>query len=149
MLASGRLSIHHIGLAVADIETARQVYVDRFGYEVCSPIIHDPVQTAYVQFLRVPHDGVYLELIAPDSPESKLSAFVKKGGGLNHICYAVEDIESAVLDLRNRDMIAICDPVPAVAFQGRRIAWMMGMDMQPVELVECEAGSDSVPLLGA
>ena len=149
MLASGRFSIHHIGLAVADIETARQVYVDRFGYEVCSPIIHDPVQTAYVQFLRLPNDGVYLEFIAPDSPQSKLSAFVKKGGGLNHVCYAVEDIESAVLDLRNQDMMALCDPVPAVAFPGRRIAWMMGMDMQPVELVERGAGSDSVPLLGA
>ena len=69
-------------------------------------------------------------------PESKLAAAVNKGGGLNHLCYSVGDIEAAVTKLRDAGMITLCEPVDAVAFPGRRIAWLMGQDRIPVELVE-------------
>ena len=42
----------------------------RFGYEVRTPVIHDPLQTAFVQFLALPGDRVYLEFVSPDGPES-------------------------------------------------------------------------------
>jgi methylmalonyl-CoA/ethylmalonyl-CoA epimerase len=131
-----KLTVHHFGIAVPDIGPATNLYVQRFGYSVESPVIHDPLQTAYVQFLRLPGDHAYLEFVAPDSPQSKLAAFVKNGGGLNHICYGVVDIEAAVRELRATQMITLCEPVAAVAFPGRRIAWLLGRDRVPVELVE-------------
>lgn len=131
------MTLHHFGIAVAQIDSAMEIYVGRFGYCVESPVIHDPRQTAYVQFLRLPGDLVYLELVAPDGPKSKLAAAVKQGGGgLNHLCYGVPDIEAAVLRLRDQKMAILCDPVAAVAFPGRRIAWLMGRDRVPIELVE-------------
>ena len=129
-------SLHHVGIAVASIDESRAFYVDHFGYIVESPIIHDPVQTAFVQFLRVPGDSPFLELVAPDSPASKLASAVRKGGGLNHMCYRVSDIEAAMEKLNSIEMTVLCSPVSAVAFPGRRIAWLLGSDRVPVELVE-------------
>lgn len=130
------LHLHHVGYAVPDIEQSVALYVRRYGYETCSPIIHDATQTAYVQFIRLPADRTYLEFVTPDSPHSKLSNAIKKGGGLHHLCYSVTDIESTAAALRDSGMLTLCEPVPAVAFGGRRIAWLMGHERFPVELVE-------------
>ncbi len=129
-------SIHHFGVAVEDISRMAAFYTDSLGYQLATEIIHDPVQGAYVQFLRLPGDTVYLELVQPDRPGSKLNRAVAKGGGLNHICYAVDDIEAARLGLRKRGFFLIAPPVPAVAFKGRRIAWLRGRDQVITELVE-------------
>ena len=136
MFENLELSLHHVGIAVASIEESAAFYIDHFGYAIESPIIHDPVQTAFVQFLRVPGDSPFLELVAPDSPESKLASAVRKGGGLNHMCYRVADIEAAMAKLNSIQMTVLCSPVAAVAFPGRRIAWLLGSDRVPVELVE-------------
>ena len=130
------LSVHHIGVAVADIGRAAELYVRRYGYELCSDVIHDPTQTAYVQFLRVPGDSVFLELVAPDGERSKLTQSVRNGGGLNHLCYATTDIDAACRRLRSEQMMLLQPPIEAVAFPGRRIAWLMGSDRTPIELVE-------------
>jgi methylmalonyl-CoA/ethylmalonyl-CoA epimerase len=130
------LNLHHVGIVVADIERATEDYVRRLGCNVRTAVIHDPNQTAYVRFLSQPGDPVFLELVAPDSATSKLSNALKKGGGLNHLCYAVTDIEAACQELRGRGLFLLQPPVEAVAFPGRRIAWLIGRDRIPLELVE-------------
>ena len=130
------MNIHHVGIVVANIEAATAQYVKQFGYEVKSEIVHDPVQTAYVQFLKLPGDTVYLEFVSPDRPDSRLSNALKKGGGLNHICYSIEDIEAEFRKMRESGLFPLREPVAAAAFPGRRIAWLMGRDQIPIELVE-------------
>jgi methylmalonyl-CoA/ethylmalonyl-CoA epimerase len=130
------LGVHHVGLVVRDIAEVAATYQRRYGYQARTEVIHDPVQTAYVQFFALGGGPVYLELVAPDSEHSKLSNALSKGGGLNHICYTTDDIDAACRDLRAEKMILIQPPTPAAAFPGRRIAWLMGLDRTPVELVE-------------
>jgi methylmalonyl-CoA/ethylmalonyl-CoA epimerase len=134
------LNLHHVGIVVADIAGTSKDYAIRLGCQIRSPIIHDPAQTAYVQFLSQPGDSVFLELVSPDGPESKLASALSKDGGLNHLCYAVNDIDSACRQLRSRGMYLIQPPVPAAAFPARRIAWLIGRERIPTELVE--RGSD-------
>jgi len=107
-----------------------------FGYETCTDVVHDPIQTAYVRFLRLPGDPVFVELVSPDSEESKLAGALKKGGGLNHLCFATDDIERSWSLLRAQGLFPLQRPVAAAAFGGRRIAWFLGRDRMPVELVE-------------
>src|SRR5271157_5883556 len=107
----GWLSLHHVGYAVASIDPMTELYVRRFGYEICTGVIHDPAQTAYVQFLRLPGDRTYLEFVAPDGPDSKLAQAVRKGGGLNHLCYSVYDIENATHELSATGMMILTPPV--------------------------------------
>jgi methylmalonyl-CoA/ethylmalonyl-CoA epimerase len=133
------MTLHHAGIAVAEIAPAVELYIQRFGYTVASPVIHDPTQTAHVQFLQLPGETSFLEFVAPDSPASKLASFVAKGGGLNHLCYSVTDIAATVEHLRSTGMVTLCEPVAAVAFPGRKIAWLLGTDRTPIELVEAGA----------
>lgn len=130
------MQLHHIGVLVKDIDKAAFNYVSKFGYELKSPVIHDPVQTAFVQFLKLEGDSTYVELISPDGSESKLVAALKKGGGLNHLCYQTDNIEASYQALALQSLFILQKPVGAVAFPNRQIAWMMGRDGIPIELVE-------------
>jgi len=108
----------------------------RLGYEARTPVVHDPVQTAYVQFFRLPKDRVYLELVAPAEEGSKLDNALRKGGGLHHVCYATADIEGACAEMCGAGWFLVAEPVAAVAFGGRRVAWLRGADRMLTELVE-------------
>lgn len=128
--------LHHIGIAVKKLDAAVAEYAKRPGHRVLGPGAHDPVQTAHVAFIEIAGDPVLLELVAPDSEESKLCGALRKGGGLNHLCYETDDIEGLARELRNSGMFVLQAPMAAAAFPGRRIAWLMGTDGIPVELVE-------------
>lgn len=130
-----KLNLHHTGTVVKNVHEASAFYIE-MGYELMSQVIHDPVQTAYVQFLRLPDDQVYLELVSPDRADSKLSNALRQGSGLNHLCYSAEGIEAGCEYLRTAGFLLISAPVGAVAFAGRRVAWFRGPDRLLVELVE-------------
>jgi methylmalonyl-CoA/ethylmalonyl-CoA epimerase len=129
------LSLHHVGLLVKEIKEAASLYL-RLGFLQETEVIHDPTQTAYVQFFLLPGEKTYLELVTPDGDESKLANALRKGGGLNHICYATGALDETIEELRANDFFPIAAPLPGVAFKGRRIAWMLGPDRSLVELVE-------------
>ncbi len=133
---AGGLGLHHVGVLVADIPAAAADYARRFGYGPRTGVIHDPEQTAFVQFLALPGVPTYLELVSPDGPGSKLANALARGGGLNHLCYDCDDIEATCDRLREDGLMLVRAPVPAAAFEGRRIAWLVGRDRIPVELVE-------------
>lgn len=134
------MRLHHVGIVVEDIAKQSGVYHDRFGYVTATDIINDPKQTAFVVFLRRPEDNVYLELVSPDRPESKLCSALSKGGGLHHLCYATDSIEDSCAELRNKGMTLVRAPMSAVAFGQRRVAWLMGRDGILIELVESSQG---------
>jgi methylmalonyl-CoA/ethylmalonyl-CoA epimerase len=139
---SSGIRLHHVGYAVKGIEAAADVYVRRYGYTVCTGVIHDPLQTAFVQFLKLEGDSSYLELVAPDGPASKLTMSVKRGGSFHHLCYSCGPLEQTIEELEATGMKLISDPKPAVAFGGRRICWLFGEDQMAVELVERRGDGD-------
>jgi methylmalonyl-CoA/ethylmalonyl-CoA epimerase len=130
------LRLHHVGVVAAEIETARAFYVDVLQYQERTPVIHDPVQTAFVQFLMIPGADHYLELVMPDSETSKLQEAVRKGKTLNHLCYSCENIAAMVSLMKESGCFVIRTPVPAVAFDGRLIAWLMAPGGLLIEVVE-------------
>jgi len=134
---------HHIGLVVPDVSRAASDVIAQFGYRPVSGIIHDPLQTAFVQFFRLGSEQTLLELVGPDGPESKLSIAARRRMGLHHLCFAVEDIHGTCKRLAEEGMVVVQEPVPAVAFRGRRIAWLMGRNRVLTELVE--EGKDEWP----
>lgn len=130
------LQLHHFGLLVKDIEKASIRYVRSFGYQIYSAVIHDPLQTAFVRFLVLPEERTFLELISPDGPASLLQNALKKNGGIHHVCYATRDIADSIDHLRENGSVVISEPKPAVAFNQRKIAWLMTPDHLLLELVE-------------
>ena len=134
--ASLDLRLHHIGLVVRGIEEFRGFYIDVLQYRERTPVIHDPVQTAFVQFFSIAGSDHYIELVAPDGESSKLREASRKGKPLNHLCYSCENIAPMVSFLKESGCFVIQDPVPAVAFDRRFIAWLMTPDGLLIELVE-------------
>ena len=143
------LRLHHVGIVVPVIEDARAFYVDVLHYELSTPVIHDPVQTAFVQFFSIPGSDHFLELVAPDGPNSKLLKASKKGPPLNHLCYSCDEIARTISSLEESGCFVIQRPVPAVAFDGRPIAWLMSPDGLLLELVEGIAESAVFPKMGS
>lgn len=143
------MELHHFGVLVQDIESCSADYVEDFGYEIRSEIIHDRVQTVYVRFLALPGESKYIELISPDGPKSFLQNALKRAPGLNHTCYATSAIERCLEYMSSKGALIIHDPVPAVAFCNKRIAWLMDRNSILLELVERgERGELDFPLLG-
>src|SRR5579872_3228272 len=142
--ADRNLQLHHIGVVVREIAEIRKFYVDVLQYRECTPVIHDPVQTAFVQFLSIPGADHYVELISPDSETSKLSKACRRGTALNHLCYSCENIGPILSFLRESGCFIIQDPTPAVAFDGRRIAWLMTPDSLLLEILEGMSGESSL-----
>jgi methylmalonyl-CoA/ethylmalonyl-CoA epimerase len=134
------MRLHHVGQAVRAIDAAG--LMERFGYVIESPVFHDPAQTALVQFLRLPGETCYLELVAPDGARSKLAGAVRRGGGLHHLCYSAGRLEPEIERLETAGLKLVSEPKAAVAFAGRRICWLMGTDQVLVELVERRNDAD-------
>jgi methylmalonyl-CoA/ethylmalonyl-CoA epimerase len=129
------MRLHHVGIVVDDIERHGTRYAEQLGLRPLSAIVTDPIQRVQVQFWG---DGreVSLELIQPLDDDSPVSRFLEKGGGLNHLCFEVEDIVAAVEQVRAKGAICVSGPVPAAAFDGQRIAFLFFRDIGLVEFVE-------------
>jgi methylmalonyl-CoA/ethylmalonyl-CoA epimerase len=77
-----------------------------------------------------------LELLAPLNGPSPLDAWLEKGVKFYHLAYLTEDLEGTLRELCSRRAKTVAAPVPAVAFGGRRIAFVLLPGMAMVELIE-------------
>ena len=136
------LRLHHVGFIVASIDSALPGFLSSLDAVATTGKIHDPLQKVNVLFLK-PVAGEYgqIELVEPAGDDSPVRRFLEQGGGMNHLCYEVSDIEATLQAMKERKCIVVSKPKPAVAFQGRRVAWAMTRERLLVELLEAEAQS--------
>jgi methylmalonyl-CoA/ethylmalonyl-CoA epimerase len=131
-----RAKLHHLAVVVADIDHSTKAYCGLFGVHPTTDIIHDPKQKVYVQFLSGPALGdIQLELLAPDGEDSPVASALKKGGGPNHLCFEVRDINESLQAARQQGCRVICEPIEAAAMDKRQIAFVFTPDQQIVEFV--------------
>jgi methylmalonyl-CoA/ethylmalonyl-CoA epimerase len=121
--------IHHIGLVVKDIESHyRQYFHDALGYQEISPVYRDETIGVLVAFINM-NDKIFLELVQPISDKSPVQNFLqKRGQTLHHLCFEVDDITKECEHLRNNNYMITMQPTPAVAFNGRNVAFLMSKD---------------------
>jgi methylmalonyl-CoA/ethylmalonyl-CoA epimerase len=131
----------HVGVAVPALAPATESLSSLFGYKVVSGPFDDPIQKVTVNFLaKSDSDVAEIELIAPLTEDSPIKAMLaKNGGGAYHLCFETADIEAALAHAKQNGCVIVSGPVPAVAFDGRRIAWIFTRSRQLFELVEARA----------
>jgi methylmalonyl-CoA/ethylmalonyl-CoA epimerase len=131
------VKLHHIGFVVSSIHESSQSFVLALGATWDENVVFDPIQKVRVAFFegRNPADPL-IELVEPGGPDSPVSRFVERGGGLHHLCYEVENMESYLAFCKSVGTIIIRPPVPAVAFGGRRIAWAVTKKKLLLEFLE-------------
>jgi methylmalonyl-CoA/ethylmalonyl-CoA epimerase len=118
------LKLHHVGFVVYSIQECAESFALSLGATWDGNIVFDPLQKVLVTFFQGqnPTDPL-MELVEPGGPESPVSRFVERGGGLHHVCYEVKDLDSHLRFCQSVGTKIIRSPVPAAAFGGRRIAW--------------------------
>lgn len=135
------LRLHHLGFVVANIETAMPGFLRSLAAEWDGQVFHDPLQKVRVAFLATRAQDPAIELVEPAGDDSPVLRFLQeRGGGLHHVCYEVADLEEDLAAFRSRGALIAKRPLPAVAFGGRRIAWVITSEKLLVELLEEAVG---------
>lgn len=131
-------TLHHVGYVVASIAECAERFTRSIRGAWDGRIIHDPFQTVHVTFLRQPSPAeALIELVQPDGPQSRVAAFLNRGGGLHHLCYEVDALDEQLEYSLSVGAVLIQKPVPAVAaFDGRRVAWIYTRDNLLLEYLE-------------
>jgi methylmalonyl-CoA/ethylmalonyl-CoA epimerase len=131
------LKLHHIGFVVSSIQESGPSFALTLGATWDGKIVFDPIQKVRVTFLQGRNaTDPLIELVEPGEPQSPVSRFLERGGGLHHLCYEVKDLQSYMALCKSFGTIIIRPPVPAVAFGGRRIAWALTKKRLLMEFLE-------------
>ncbi|MGB9699347.1 MAG: methylmalonyl-CoA epimerase [Thermodesulfobacteriota bacterium] len=127
--------IAHIGVAVKNIEEAEKFYA-----EVLSLKIHDREHLGEIKASFIPVGDTAIELLQSTTPEGVISKFIeKRGEGIHHIAYQVDNIEKALEDLKAKG-IPLIDQQPRRGAHHSKVAFLnpKGTYGILIELVEPE-----------
>ncbi len=112
--------IDHLGIAVASIEEASRFYHDVLGLEP-NGIEEVADQKVRVAFFQV--GEVRIELIEPTAADSPIAKFLKKKGpGLHHVAYHVDDLSATLATLKAAG-VQLIDESPRDGAHGMKIAF--------------------------
>jgi methylmalonyl-CoA/ethylmalonyl-CoA epimerase len=115
------LKIDHLGIAVNSIEEARKLFHDILGlqFEGTETVQEQKVTTAF--FPVGDSEVELLESTAPDGPIAKY--LEKRGEGIQHIAFRVENLEEALAELKEKG-IKLIDEKPRKGAGGAKIAFL-------------------------
>jgi methylmalonyl-CoA/ethylmalonyl-CoA epimerase len=124
---------------VDSIARTGKSFADSLALTWNEKVFFDPLQEVSVTFMQSSVQGEpQIELIEPRGEDSPVRGFLARGGGLHHLCYEVPSLEAQLDVSRSRGGKLVRSPLPAVAFEGRRIAWVYGKERLLVEFLESE-----------
>ena len=111
--------IAHIGIAVRDLAQVLPFYRDVLGLPE-TPL--DDADGARIAGLEAGESLV--ELLEAESPDSPIARFVeKRGPGIHHVCFAVDDLDAALARCKSAG-IRLIDERPRLGAEGKRIAFL-------------------------
>ena len=137
------MHIDHVAIAVRSVDTAADKLCALFGYARKTAKVTNTRQRVNVLFLGKTA-SLDLKLIEPSDAESPLWDFVRKGGGLHHLCFKVHDVEGACAALATNGARVIAPPAPGEAFEDHLIAFLFAGHGLNVEVIDTDARRDRV-----
>ena len=113
--------IDHIGVAVEDLDSAIKLYERSFEMELAH---RETVESQGVEAVLLDVGDGHIELLAPLGPDTPVGKFIaKKGPGIHHVAYAVEDIDVA-LDQVKAAGLKLIDEEPRTGIRRSRVAFL-------------------------
>lgn len=121
--------IEHIGIAVSSLEQAIPFYENVLGLEcyAIEEVIDQKVRTAFFQV-----GETKIELLESTDPEGPVAKFIeKRGPGVHHLAFAMENVGQALLDAREQG-ITLIDEQPRKGAEGLQIGFLHPKSTQGV-----------------
>jgi len=113
------LKIAHIGVAVKNIEEVGKFYTESLSLE-----IRDQEQPREIKAAFIPIGDTAIELLQSTTPGGVIAKFIeKRGEGVHHIAYQVDDIEEALRDLKAKG-VSLIDQQPRKGAHNSRVAFL-------------------------
>ncbi len=114
-------AINHVAIVVEDLEAALAFWRDALGL----PLTHtEDNATEAVRIAFLPLGGGAIELLEPTSEDSGIARYLaKRGPGMHHLCFEVEDIEAA-MDRLTEHGAEMLNPTPRLRDDGTRYAFV-------------------------
>ena len=113
--------IDHIGVAVAELDPALELYGNSFELSLAH---REVVEEQGVEAVLLDVGENHVELLAPLSADTPVGKFLAKNGpGLHHVAYQVDDIDSTLGALKQAGL-ALIDQQPRTGIRGSRVAFM-------------------------
>ena len=126
-------AFHHVGYACRSLDRDRRTF-EGLGYVQAGAEFIDPRQGVRGCFMEL--GAQRIELLENLEGSQTLTPWLQSGVSMYHLAYELADIEQGVAHLREMRAKLISGPAPAVAFEGRRICFMMLPNRLLVELIE-------------
>jgi methylmalonyl-CoA/ethylmalonyl-CoA epimerase len=123
------LGIDHVGIAVQDLDDAVDRYRRTLGV---APTHRERVEDQGVEEVLVPVGDSFVQLLGALGPDTPVGGFLaKRGPGLHHVAYRVDDVTATLA--RHRDEgFRLIDEVPRRGSRGTLIAFVHPKDMEGV-----------------
>ena len=113
--------LDHIGLVVTDLDESIAFYEDTFKLE---GTYREVLEEQQVEVVLLDVGESHVELLRPLSPETSCGRFLeKRGPGVHHVAYQVDDIVAALAEL-SASGVEVLDPVPRAGVRGTKIAFL-------------------------
>lgn len=114
-------AIDHVGVAVEDIDAAVALYRDSLGM----PLVHrETVSDQGVEAALLDVGDGHVELLQPLGPDTAVGKFLaRRGPGLHHVAYRVQDVEETLAALAQAGMRLI-DERARIGIRGSRVAFV-------------------------
>jgi methylmalonyl-CoA epimerase len=128
--------IEHLGIAVKSLDEAIPYYEKILGLK-CHAIEEVPDQKVKTAFFKV--GATKIELLEGTDPESSVSKFIeKRGEGIHHIAFAIEDGVQDALDEVSEKGVQVIDKAPRKGAEGLQIAFLHPKSTHGVLTEFCE-----------
>jgi methylmalonyl-CoA/ethylmalonyl-CoA epimerase len=127
--------LDHVGVGVRSIENAAADWQRLFDYRPLTSIVANTRQRVRVMFLGKP-GSLDVKLIEPADEASPLAAFIKRGGGLHHLCFRCANVDAELVRLDALGVRTLVKPQPGEAFCGAPIAFVYAPGGLNVELID-------------
>jgi methylmalonyl-CoA/ethylmalonyl-CoA epimerase len=113
--------IDHVGIAVAEIEPALELWRDAMELDVAH---REVVEEQGVEAVLLDVGENHIELLAPLADDTPVGKFLaKRGPGLHHVAYQVSDIDVALAAIE-RAGLPLIDKQPRIGIGGSRVAFL-------------------------
>jgi methylmalonyl-CoA/ethylmalonyl-CoA epimerase len=130
------MRLHHVAYVTKDVEAKAISLARLFRSMEVEPTVVDPAHGVRIKFVKLGDEGL-LELLEPLDETSPVQTFLKKGGGLYHLCFEVDDLDRAVQDvLAAGNAVLVHEATEAPAIGGRRVAFVATNERDLFEFVE-------------
>lgn len=128
------IKVEHLGIAVKDLERAGKVFEDVLGQKAFKEefVTSEGVNTSFYQV-----GETKIELLVSDDPESPINKFIaKRGEGIHHVAFLVDDLKKEIERLSNKGYQLIGEPRNGA--DNKRIVFLHPKETNGVLIELCE-----------